>query len=55
VSLLCDSVTPVSRNNTHFIVVSVIFWNHNTSAGLVTGNGGACCMLKPLHNRIAQY
>jgi hypothetical protein len=34
VSLLCDKVTPVSHNNTQFIIVSVIFWNHNTSVGL---------------------
>lgn len=54
-SLLCDSVTSVSHNNTQFIVVFVIFWNHNTSVGLVTGSGEACCILKPLHNWIAQY
>jgi hypothetical protein len=55
VSLVCNSVAPVSHNNTQFIIVSVIFWNHNTSVGLVTGNGGACCMLKPLHDWIALY
>jgi hypothetical protein len=55
VSLLCGSVTPVSHNNSQFIVVSVILWNNNTPMRLVAGNGGACYMLKPLHNWIAQY